>query len=213
MAIPLNKAAPTAVVAGVLGYCCWSSLSTSEPKGGALEETRVAGIAVSLLSPPIAPPPVRNPFRSGERSTAQAAAAPVARASDRPAPAPTAGAGPREAPIGLDLTATFIRGEDRVAMINGRLYGPGDTLGPSGADAAVIAAIYPNKVLLRRQGQPVELTYSNAVRASGHAAGRTTRAPSPRPSPPEPAQEQGPRGGTPQANQPETNDPEANDHD
>ena len=73
-------------------------------------------------------------------------------------------------------------GDQRLALINGRLYGPRETLQDStasGADYKVVDVL-PYKVLLECQGKKLELAYPDAASgvASGSSAGKRQTAPS-----------------------------------
>jgi hypothetical protein len=71
----------------------------------------------------------------------------------------------------LLLGATSICGNERIAMINGRLYRPGANLAGSDlmAGSLVVEQILPYKVLLRDEGRILELSYPDRVRRSPSA--------------------------------------------
>ena len=182
MAITVHKTAPTAIVAAMVLICCWSSLELSE-KHAADAPGAIPEIAASLLTPAVDAPSSRNPFRSAASPRAgELASRGDAISPPRATGAPGTELDARDAISGLDLSATYIRGKDRMAIINGRLYGVGDSLtlpGPS-PDSCTIGGIEPQKVLVERRGQALELTYGDRLAqpkgASQAASGRGRRA-------------------------------------
>ena len=61
----------------------------------------------------------------------------------------------------LALDATFLHGDRRLALINGRVCAQGESLAISDAAAwpCVVAGISADKVLIEHQGRTVELKY------------------------------------------------------
>jgi hypothetical protein len=108
-------------------------------------------------SPPGNPANPGNPPRPGTTGAGQSAAAPAARLS------------PAEAAIIVEktlaelvLNATLLSGDQRVAMINGRAYRPGDPVVAADAAAQLrVAEIHHHRVVLERQGKRVDLTFAN----------------------------------------------------
>lgn len=183
MSRQLAKSAPILIVAAFLGYLCWPyvddparRLQTANP-GKSLE-----GFAAQL-EPAAAPSLDRDPFnsRAAEKAARPAVSegakkAPVTGETAKVAPASpgtvkTVVAG---APGEFDLQATHLRGDRRVALINGSVYVEGDEIKPSGASAAsyTVARIYAHTVVLQGNDQTTVLTYSS--RESKPAAIRST---------------------------------------
>lgn len=152
--------APTAVVIGVVGYCCWPYLggSTVAPVEAA---SKLPEISAALLSPTIEPAPDRDPFGATRQAqmdvpegdtAANATVGPHGTAA-RTGPSSTLGSVPGATPgasgtapagqgsgptkdktialSGLALNATCIQGDRRIAVINGRQYAQGESLSVS----------------------------------------------------------------------------------
>jgi hypothetical protein len=179
----------------------------SEDKPPAPEQ--MPELAAKLLSPKLPPLPTRDPFglalpgrkpppkdlakqRGGNRSLSRSNAAGKNNAS-----------GKAVSPLsGLSLTGTCILGDQRLAVINGRLYAPKETLTtdkpavkraandkaaaadePASSSYQVVE-VFPYKVLLAHNGQVLELEYSNVTsgppssarggpKAGGRGAGKS----------------------------------------
>ncbi len=124
-------------------------------------------LAVSLLAPPAAPAPSRDPFNL---KAAAPKKSPVTRATQSdggPRKGAATGQGtaphqkPRPAASGLTLSATLLRGERRVALINGKFFTEGDPLKDVTAGGVTLARVYPDRVLLRQGEETVELKFSD----------------------------------------------------
>jgi hypothetical protein len=85
----------------------------------------------------------------------------------------------------LDLNATWVQGPRRAAVINGRVYRPGEAL--EGTAGALVAEVLPGRVLLECQGGRAELTMPEVSGRPG--------APAASPTGPRPAQAPSRRGG------------------
>jgi len=171
----LGKFGPTAVVATVVAWCCWPYLVDTDSELDLDQDTSVPVIASSLLSPTFAPLPERNPFApesaqnrpftveaafsalSGLLSLLADKGPIVAKTGQAPSAEPSL----RELVRNLPLEATYCQGERSIALIDGQLYAKGDSLFPSEplSEPCVVAQISAHRVLLRRKGQAVELTY------------------------------------------------------
>jgi hypothetical protein len=202
MQISVGNLAPRAVVVGLVAFGVWPTvaqfLSDEKPKP---PETMPA-LAAALLSPKPLPPPTRDPFGmltaakpSSAKDLARTGAARQLSLASL-ASAKNAGRGDGKAGIkpvdplsGLALTGTCIMGDQRLAVINGRLYAPQETLATvmpatnkpttnkstankSAPDKSApspyeVVDVLPYKVLLAHDGQILELVYSNI--ASGPA--------------------------------------------
>jgi hypothetical protein len=200
MAVSIGNLAPRAVVLGLVAVGVWPSVShlLSEDKPPTPEA--MPELANALLSPKPPPRPTRDPFglvtaaqplsaKEAAKEAAKLQASRSAAAVRRNALA----AKPVDPLSGLILTATCIVGDQRLALINGRLYAPRQTLvtdkpvakrSPGAKGAAPAAAedpatssyqvveVLPYKVLLAHNGQILELGYSN-VTSGPPSAGRT----------------------------------------
>jgi hypothetical protein len=184
MVLPIAKIAPTAAAAAMVTYCCWPHLFA-----GPVRENRPAGklpqVAATLLSPVFAEPAERNPFLA--RSNPEAAAEsdkPNTKADNSAAPVTDADeADPIEHWV---LNATLLRGDRQFAVINGRLYQPGERLAPADSPDSqfVVTQIDANEVVIRGPRRTLRLRYSDfAERPSSEqasASGRTRAVQSPR---------------------------------
>ena len=123
MDVRVSKMVPTLIVTAAVSYCCWPhwvGTATGAVKGRAA----MPEIAATVLKPPPPPDPPRNLFAPDG----------IASVSETPKlkPAAKAVAPVHEDPAkllnGLSLKAIWVRGGRRLALINGRLYAPGDAL-------------------------------------------------------------------------------------
>ena len=172
-----------------VGYCVWPSVSelTSDPPPPK-PPAKVPELAAALFSPTMPPRPTKNPW-GGKDAASLAAAKEAAKAADKTAEAPAGSAAAKtpDKPVdpldGLKLDATCILGDQRLAVINGQLYAPQETLsaGNSSTPPFKIVSVLPYKVLLEREGKTVELTYSDVVSrpASSPQADRAGGKPTP----------------------------------
>lgn len=183
MSRQLAKSAPILIVAAFLGYLCWPYVDNPARR----PETAKPGKALESFAAQLAPAAAlsleRDPFNSrAVEKTARPAVtegakkAPVTGETAKEGPASTGAAKTvvAGAPGEFDLQATHLRGERRVALINGSVYVEGDEIKPSGASAAsyTVARIYAHTVVLQGSDQTTVLTYSS--RESKPAAGRST---------------------------------------
>jgi hypothetical protein len=187
MAIRLGNVVPRAIALAVVGYCVWPSISelTSQPQPAPAK--KVPELAASLFSPTLTPPPARDPF-GGTAITAGPTGAKTGLAHGRPAAAASSAAAKAATPPpdplqGLRLDATCIVGDQRLAVINGKVYAAEERVsaGTSMANSPKIVSVLPYKVVLERDGKTVELTYSNvASRPAKSAAQAGASAATPR---------------------------------
>ncbi len=119
-----GKMAPTAIVFGLVAWCCWPYLAGPPSATGVQPKADLPRIAGVLLSPEVEPAPNRNPFQPPP------AREPDPPASEEPGARPPEPGGQEKAvaekdPVdvlsGLVLGAIYIRGDRRVALINGQL--------------------------------------------------------------------------------------------
>jgi hypothetical protein len=169
MVISVEKVAPRVIALAAVAYCVWPSLTALMSEPESKRPQKLPELAASLLSPKMPPQPTRDPFgfkvaaAPAKSSTAGAGAA-------KNAPAKQAiAAKPPERPVdplkGLTLEATSIVGNRRMAVINGRSYTAQETLrtpDPTSPRLKIVNVL-PYKVLLEREGKPLELTYSDLV--------------------------------------------------
>ena len=123
-----------------------------------LLKTLVRKIPVPKVSPPDGPPPKTlakdNP---AQQVPAKQVAAKAAPATQAPSSEETADKTPRS----LALSATYVQGDRRLALIDGRIYKQGDRLKISGATSEpfIVTEISAQKVLIQQGGRTVELRY------------------------------------------------------
>jgi len=165
MALSPSKLAPSAAVLAFVGYCAWPSVSSmiSDSKKYNPPED-IAELAASVLTPKLAPLPEKNPF--GGMDLGALLKAKEKKIEIKSSSAADISKMPKNVydPIGsLKLQATCIIENQRVAIINGKTYGPKDTLltGNALKPSFKIVDILPTKVLLGDNGRVLELTYTN----------------------------------------------------
>ncbi len=202
MDIPLDKVIPRALALAVVGYCLWPSMMAffSTPKTTVPKKT--PELTAALLSPKLPPAPIRDPFSENTatlasslknvlRSTVKSSAG-VGRTKPSAAKTPTiktdrrvttgarAGGKPtakRTDNSGrLTLEATCIVGDRRLALINGRLYAPKETLSLPGLSATPyeVINVLPYKVVLKCGENSMELTYPNVASKSASAGKKSS---------------------------------------
>ena len=136
----------------------------------AKKATAANEFSAASLSPTFPPPSKRDPFfLPGAARTAKARSG-------------RSGAGGVDAVKAAEikgsdlvLAATCIVGNQRMAMINGKIYREKDVIRGTGDEAPsyIVTEILPHKVLLSSQGEFVQLSYANA--AAKPAAGKNAR--------------------------------------
>jgi hypothetical protein len=199
------------VLIAVVGWAGWPYLESAGSSAGS--KIRVAEVAVAQLAGATGLVPARDPFQAfGEVAAGQSTPAPLTTASpaaevpgselaagalDRPgrpsdpAQDPTDSSRRGEAEIRANLTgqvalsATSIRGERRMAVLNGRTYAEGETIkGITGPGPVILAAVRPMSVRLRSGGTTVDVAFSRASAATRPPPAVATPSPSPaRPRP------------------------------
>jgi hypothetical protein len=155
MAISAGKYAPSAVVLVAVAYGVWPTASSLMSASESRPPEKVTEMSASIFSPKLPPPPARDPFggsllaarlSKGAASAAAAAKAKAARTAVETAEATrraieakarlAIAAGAKKAVQGFTLQAVSIVGDQAMAMIDNRLYSPGDTLRLPGFEAA-----------------------------------------------------------------------------
>ncbi len=173
MNISLEKLVPRVIVAGALGYCAWPSVSYLMSHPAAAPPATLPEVAKSALAPTITSP-TRDPFvlkDAAEANDGSKAGSPrgqfgakkladAAKQKDDKASNPLSG---------LTLDATYLAGASRLAIINGCVYGPKETLP---ASKLKILDVLPYKVLLDCEGTVLTLAYSDTASA-GSASTRS----------------------------------------
>jgi hypothetical protein len=176
MAISILKVAPTAVVVIVSGVCTWPYLWASGDDPAGPKAAMPTEISAALLDPAVGTNFNRNPFLVTEADQMALARIVFNRIKDRvvvwykqhaPARDEVNDKGNAVGTVGADLNAefvlngTYLHPDRQLAMINGRVYAPGEAL--KGIDPArgryVLAEVRPHSVVLTVRGKPQELTY------------------------------------------------------
>jgi hypothetical protein len=170
------KLAPHAVVLAAVLYWIWPNLVDGSPKAETKPAATSSEFTAATLTPTFPQPPKRNPFGglltdSIARAQSGATATKAADGNHANTADKKANSGKAEGHV---LNATCIVGNQRLAMIDGRLYAVQESLPPGSAAGASykIVKVLPYKVLLEREGKTLELTYSDA--ASQSAASSTS---------------------------------------
>jgi hypothetical protein len=141
----VSDLAPRAVVVGLVAFGVWPAvcqfLSNDKPK----PPEKMPELAAEMLSPKLPPLPMRDPFgvsirtkpstaqKSGQpnRGTGQSPRSSLASNKKASASANKTVGKPVDPLAGFTLSATCIMGDQRLAVINGRLYAPQQTLLPN----------------------------------------------------------------------------------
>ncbi len=173
MAVSVAKVAPSAVVLAFVGYCSWPSVyALLSPPPPPPPPPAVTPLAASLFSPQLPPPPMKSPW-GGLDATALAAMRGATRSETAGGKAAAKVVDPLD---NLRLEATCILGEQRIAMINGQLYGPQPIPGVTTAtNAFKVLKVSPEKVLLESKGRRVELTYEGLSRPTRPAKAKSSK--------------------------------------
>jgi hypothetical protein len=187
----ITKSTPILIAGAVLGVLCWPYVDDRAPRPKEVDATKALKSLVASLSPPHSPAPQRDPFdsraavRSGRRGRGRAGQTPEGTGSPAQTESAAAGTGTSlsRAPGELALQATHLRGDRRIALINGSVYAEGDEIKPTGPTATTytVTRIYPHRVVLESASQTLELTYPahdakpnpGARGAAGEKPGRT----------------------------------------
>jgi hypothetical protein len=181
----INKVAPTALVAALVAWCCWPHWSGARSDDLGQPPESLPKIAHALLSPHIEAASDRDPFAlsaASEADSTQIAASPTAEfpqaklvVKKRPSWEEIAATLSK-----LSVEATFIHGSRRMALIDGRVYEPGDALRvgiPEASEPCLVARISARNVLIRHRDKALTLTYKDPTShrgppGSGHEPGR-----------------------------------------
>lgn len=165
MSTAIGNLLPSAVVAAVVAWCCYPYLDEPGSDAGFQQEAGPPQIVGALLSPVIESASDRDPFKPrGENGTDSAG-------NEQPGIAALAGKSPPRKEDAFDvssnlmLAATYIQGNRRVALINGQVCEPGDTLRISGpiTEPCTVTRIFADTVVLLHRNQIVELKYRDSI--------------------------------------------------
>ncbi len=168
----IKKLTPILIVGAILGFLCWPYLDDNAPRPKEVDAVKPLKSLVAALSPPPAQAPERDPFdsratvRQGRHGKGAAKTPGKAGSSGE-----VAGSSLPHAPGELALQATHLRGDRRIALINGAVYAEGDQIKPTGPTTPTytVTRIYPHRVVLGSDDETLELTYPahDAKPASG----------------------------------------------
>jgi hypothetical protein len=186
-----RKTLSIGVVGVMVGYCCWPYVFGSGSGSVAQPVVAPAAISASQLTPAIDPAPARDPFRIAPRAQVGVEVSTTNRREDAQAEieADTATETKNDSDqdtiesLGaLALNATFVRGDQRVALINGRVYSPGEPLADAGSFKSpfVVSEIFADRVVLERKGQTTEISYPDLHSTSPTAVRKPATPPSAR---------------------------------
>ena len=128
MSATIGKLAPTAAVAAIVAWCCWSYFGETESPAGAQQADSLPEIATRLLSPIVEPASDRNPFKAWEDLNADSA-----RIEQLVAEIAGETAAPSKEEVlkilgNREPGATFIQGRWGMEVIGGRVYEQGEPL-------------------------------------------------------------------------------------
>jgi hypothetical protein len=166
MNISLEKLVPRAVVAAALAYCGWPSMSYLMSQPPAAVPATLPEIAKSALAPVITAP-TRDPFMPKAVAEGNAGAKPGLPNGQRGADTAQK-EGKAGNPLGgLKLEATYLSGPSRLAIINGHVYGPTETLP---ASKLKILDVLPYQVILECEGKRLTLAYADTASARSASA-------------------------------------------
>ena len=160
----LGKMGPTAIVAALTVWCCWTYLGKAGSDVGLQEPSELPRIALPLLEPAIPAVCDRDPFRPPETKKTVSIESEKPRAPEpvqkNPAPEKTIA----DLLSGLALNATYIGADKRMALISGQLCRQGEPLAISDSttEPCIVAEICEQKVLIRHRGRTMELTYGDS---------------------------------------------------
>jgi hypothetical protein len=158
------KLMPQAIVLIVAVYWGWSALTTPAPKAveTSLDPKKASSrqeFSAAVLSPTFPPPSKRDPFLlPGQQRMAKKKVV-------RPGAKAEIGKTMNFRDFGLTLSATSIVGDRRLALINGRIYKEKESVEktPGESTGCVVTRIEPYHVSVTWNGQPHQLTYSDAA--------------------------------------------------
>jgi hypothetical protein len=162
------KFAPQMMVLAVSLYWCWPALQASFLQGAhpIVQEVKKPALplfAADILHPKFLPLPKRNSFLALDYKPKKGGRGRLAASGKKILDPAEKAAAFRDA--GMILNATCIMGNQRMAIINGRVYKEKDSIPQPGDEApsCFVTAILPHKVLLSYQGELQQLGYTNVI--------------------------------------------------
>jgi hypothetical protein len=182
----MKRIGPSCAVLGLVVWCCWPYLAASGSSFSGPQETKLPRIARNVLDPEIRKPSQRDPFQvKADQADQRATFAPLAamgklfrkikedrqwladrqaaRATTRlPSDVP---ATPDELSKSLRLQATYLRLDERLAVINNRIYAEGEDVALPGSDklSCTVQHVLSDRVILDIRGETVNLAYPAAL--------------------------------------------------
>lgn len=176
----LHKIGPVAVVAAVFTWCCWPYITGTATTIESKEPSVVPILSKRLLSPLVKPAVNRDPFdvvKAAALGGLQQELAAATRGGNPLDGTPQASAAP--APPSLVLTGTYRRGNERMTIIDGKIYRLGQTLDSESSSAGwKVIEILTDHVVLERKGKTKVITYPDPA-ASPRPSDPAAAAPSP----------------------------------
>jgi hypothetical protein len=143
-------------------YCMMTGMSGSGSKNETKQPDKLPVFTADLFSPELPPTSKRNPFYlPGEDPSGIEQTVASGNKASETKPAKTNAV--KDPFSELVLNATYLMGEQRLAIINGQIYKQKDTLKPQNPSTPpfVIKQILPYEVLLECKGKIQHLRYSD----------------------------------------------------
>lgn len=161
MSRTIAKIMPMATVVALVSWWCWPYLEGPDTVAASRPKDELPRITDPLLSPDVEPTAPRDPFRPVHQEKTDSLEREPLPTPPPAQPKPPAEDQIRETLSGLVLGATYIQGDRRAALIDGRVYRQGEPLELSTPtpEPCVVAGIFPDKVLILHRGRTVEVTY------------------------------------------------------
>lgn len=182
----LDKMGPVAAALAIVAYCCWPYLGGPAAGTSADSAVRASTFPAPLRNTPEETEALSDPFRLPEPRRAAA----MPSLGLRPPAAAANGAVVAQAHAlradvaalvkGLELNATYIRGQRRAALISGHVYDEGEALKTALAGMApcMVVRVEADRVVLRQLDQTAEVRYADRSRVPpARPTGSGSRAP------------------------------------
>lgn len=164
-------------------YWSWPTLkatfmqpSRAAAKADDAKPAGMKGFAATVLAPKFLPYPKQNPFQSADYKKEKATAVAKSGKPGKKMNAVAKVAALRSS--GLVLTGTCIMGNERMAVINGKVYKEKEAIPQAGDEtgACIVTSILPHKVLLSYQGETLQLGYVDiALKAAANNRDKPTK--------------------------------------
>lgn len=172
----LQNLAPTFVAFLLVGWCAWPEgpWTSLSPTPSASSDGLSPKLSRAALTPEIAASWSRDPFQVATPRAPSAGASdprgvsPVLERADAAPQENRADANSLPAIPMLHLGATYLRGTQQLALINGRVYKPGDALStePKATEPWTVHGIRRDQVILKTSDRVFVLTYSGLQNSS-----------------------------------------------